>query len=85
MNERPKMVHVLWRDSMILGQGGWFDPEGVLPKEEELVHESVGFLLSDNDEGIVVASSIYLGNEEGMRVAAAVFIPRSAIIKRRRL
>lgn len=78
------MVHVVWRDSLVLGQGGWFDPgDDVLPKGKELEHESLGFVISDTDEGVVVASSIYLGNEEGPRVAAAVFIPRSAILEMR--
>jgi hypothetical protein len=78
---KPNMVRVIWRDSMVLAQGGWFDPEDApFPTGKELRHESAGFLVSDTDEGVVVAASIYEGNDEGLRVATAVFIPRSAII-----
>lgn len=66
---------------MVLGEGGWFNPEGVLPTKDELLHESAGFLISDTDEGLVVATSIYLGNDEGMRVSGATFIPRNAVLK----
>jgi hypothetical protein len=66
---------------MILGEGSWFNPEGVLPTKDELIHESAGFLVSDTDEGLVVAASVYLGNDEGIRVAGATFIPRSAVVE----
>lgn len=79
----PKKHHwrleVLWEDSTVWHRG-WEPIEDVL-KERDKVHcLSVGFVLADDKEGIVLGASVH--NNE---VAGVTMIPRRQVIQKKRL
>lgn len=75
----PPILEVIWRDTK-LDNGGWETIEDHLRGRHALPSYSVGFVLTDDEEGISLASSIY-----GDNAAGVVHIPASQVVKRRRL
>ncbi len=74
----PKVVRVRWRDSA--QHLGWVDPA-----EEELkVHpiESIGFLVEETDDHIVIASSHNMA-EGTIPWCQVVVIPAEAVVEKK--
>lgn len=74
-----KRVEVEWVDSMVLNYGEWAGREEHEEAFGEMTHRSCGYLFSDSDKGLILAQSVYEGNE-GDRAAGAMFIPRPAVL-----
>ena len=74
------LVDVAWDDSAQLTDT-WDEVARFLKrrKREVRVH-SAGFVLSDDKFGMVIASSVH-----GSRASRVTFIPRSQIVRKRRL
>lgn len=72
-------VEVGWEDSSMLTQS-WHNISTALTRRDVVECTSVGFVLADDDKGLVLAGSIH-GNE----AAGVVIIPRGQITKVRRL
>jgi len=72
-------VEVEWVDSQIIA-GGWQEIGGILKTRKSVRCHSVGFILADDKDGIVLASSV-----NGENAYGTVVIPRGQIVKRRRL
>jgi hypothetical protein len=75
------VVEVTWQDAGAL-LGPWDDLDAVLSKKNRApVHiHSVGYVLSDDKQSLVLARSFH-----DKRVGGVGIIPASAIVKRRRL
>lgn len=52
---RPQVVHVEWEDAASHGDGPWQDNDGEIKYEPEIIQQ-VGFLLADNEGGIVLTA-----------------------------
>lgn len=79
------ITYVLWSDSCVSGQGPWHSAEDL--KEwlgERHLIESVGFLIFESKDHIVLAGSRH-GVDEGLRTADEMKIPKGCIIRRKRL
>lgn len=72
--KRPRLVHVVWVDS-VASDLGWTSPDeaGVTSKEP---CETVGFLLRENADEVVVALSWSPNTEQ---VCSTMTIPRVAV------
>lgn len=76
-------MEVEWVDSTLTHQEGWLTMSAVLSrrKRRDAVRcLSVGFVLADDEAGIVLAATVH-GNE----VAGITHIPSGAIVSRKRL
>jgi hypothetical protein len=76
--KRPPLVLVTWEDAKVLDDSAW-----AANKDHDykaMIFESVGFLLSDTPEGVILTSAW----SEDM-VAARDQIPRGMIVKVRKL
>ncbi len=74
----PKVVRVLWRDSA--QHLGWVDPA----EEEFKVHpiESIGFLVEENDDCIVIAASHNM-TDGAVPWCQVVVIPAEAVVEKK--
>lgn len=75
-------MEVEWEDSKV-SLWGWTPVENIVSPAErrKVTHaRSIGFVLADDKHGVVLAASV-----EGANATGVVYIPRSAIRKRRRL
>lgn len=72
-------VEVEWQDSTLLHEG-WTDIDDVLGRRGAVTCLSVGFVLADDRQGMVLAASVHAG-----QVAGVTMIPRKAIVSKRRL
>lgn len=72
-------VEVEWEDSTVLHEG-WQPIGDILARRQAVKCMSVGFVLADDKQGVVLAASVH-GNE----AVGVTMIPRSAIKKRKRL
>lgn len=82
-NSKHWRMEVEWVDSTLTHQDGWVPIATVLSrrKRRDAVRcLSVGFVLADDDAGIVLAATVH-GNE----VAGITHIPIGAITRRKRL
>jgi hypothetical protein len=79
----PKKHHwrmeVLWEDSTVW-QKGWEEIEDVLGKRNAVRCLSVGFVLADDDRGIVLAASVH-----GTQAVGITMVPQRSILKNKRL
>ncbi len=76
-----RRVEVEWVDSMVLDYGEWGDrmdfEESMEP--EAMTHRSCGYLISENEHAILVATSCYK-SEQVDRAQGVALIPRGAIL-----
>ena len=72
-------MEVEWEDSTVWHRG-WEQIEDVLRERDKVCCLSVGFVLADDERGVVLGASIH--NTE---VAGVTMIPVGQIIRRRRL
>ena len=72
-------VEVEWEDCL-LHTDGWQPVKSHLRARRRIRAYSVGFVLADDEKGIVLASSV-----QGKNAAGVVTIPARQIIRRRRL
>lgn len=68
-----------WLDSLVLADGGWDSREGheEAMSVKAMTQRSCGYLFAENDEAVLVASSV---DNAGGRAAGVVAIPRCVII-----
>ena len=71
------LVHVEWKDAQT--GHGWEDRENVLV--ETPIVTTVGFLIKETDEGVVVASTVGTDLQSNARIS----IPRGMIISKKEL
>jgi hypothetical protein len=72
---RPVLVR--WVDSMLLDEGSWVDVGELLSiGKNDIEHTTIGFVLRDDDLGLVLASSL---SPDEKRACGGLFIPREAI------
>ena len=72
-------VEVEWSDSQVIG-GSWEPIPDLLKRRSHVRCHSVGYVLADDKQGVVLASSVNGRNATGVTI-----IPASQITKRRRL
>ncbi len=77
-----RRVEVEWLDSMTLDHGGWGDIEdfGEATSVEAMTHRSCGYLISETEEAILLAQSLYAQHGVQERAAGALVIPRRAVL-----
>lgn len=82
--ENPKdfsIVAITWVDSATAGDGGWHKIDLENLKEDPLECYTVGFVIAENDDRIVICSSYFentIENEIG--TVGAISIPLTAVI-----
>lgn len=79
MKKRHWRLEVEWADSQVFG-GSWQPISSLLKQRKAVRCYSVGFVLADDDKGVVLASSVNGRNAVGVTV-----IPASQVVKRKRL
>jgi hypothetical protein len=72
-------MEVVWEDTTIF-DGGWHTLADTLADRDVVRCTSVGIVIADDKQGIVLASGVHRH-----QVAGATVIPRGAIVKQRRL
>ncbi len=72
-------LEVTWEDSYVK-TGRWHDIETVLAERGKVLCHSVGFVLADDERGIVLASSVH-----GSEATGIVMIPAGCVVKRKEL
>ena len=77
MKRRP-VLEVRWRDSQLVG-GSWEPIGELLARRASVRCRSVGFVLADDRQGVVLAASVNGGNAAGVTI-----IPRRQITERKR-
>lgn len=77
-----RIVKVVWNDSLILNEGGWMDLKEAKEalSSEAMQQTSIGFLVADNKEAILIASGHDNQKNAPMRILGGVVIPHSAIV-----
>lgn len=75
---KPPLVLVTWEDAKLLDDSAWAENKN--HDYKPMIFESVGFLLSDTPEGVILTSA---WSEE--MVAARDQIPRGMILKVKKL
>jgi hypothetical protein len=76
---RPAVVIVEWHDSYVASEG-WTDRQESVDSGREMTGDpisSAGFLIDDDEVGIIVASGL---NQHANDVFGAMALPRSAIV-----
>lgn len=76
----PTIVYVLWADSS--GYEGWQSVEDV--RLEEVLCESVGFLVGETNEVLALALSHCKGHDH-RELGSAIVIPKRAVLQRKEL
>lgn len=71
-----KFVEVVWDDAV--SAAGWLSP-GNLPEPERI--RTRGWLISEKDDYVVLASSIDVSEDEDLDVGATWTIPRGMIVE----
>jgi hypothetical protein len=79
MKKRLWRLEVEWADSQVIG-GSWEPVRAILKRRKDVRCYSVGFVLADDERGIVLAASVNGANATGITV-----IPAAQVVKRRRL
>lgn len=79
---KPKVpvTEVVW-DDCLLFTGGWESHEAVMGQRRRIRQRSVGYVLADDEKGIMLAAAL----SQGGNVFGAHVIPRAQIVKVRRL
>lgn len=72
-------LRVEWVDSQVIG-GSWESVRDLLKRRKTVLCRSVGFVLADDEDGIVLAASI-----NGRNAAGITIIPRQSITSIRRI
>jgi hypothetical protein len=72
-------MEVLWEDSTIW-HSGWEQVEDVLKDRKKVQCLSIGFVLADDKDGIVLGASVH-----GSEAAGITMIPRRQVLTKKRL
>lgn len=75
---------VVWLDCAFW-DGGWHDLADLDTGAEQLVHQSIGWVISEDDVRIVIAPHCTPPEDGAVRVHGAMIIPKAAIIARREI
>ena len=77
-----KKVEVEWLDS--ISEGRWYGKDAVIAEatREAMVHRSLGYLLHENEDMVLLAGS---RSETGVMVCDTMQIPRVAVLTMREL
>jgi len=78
--KRTPVTEVIWDDCLFF-TGGWEPHASVMRQSRQIRQRSVGYVLADDKEGIVLAAAL----SQGGNVFGAHVIPRVQIVKVRRL
>lgn len=79
-----QIVEVEWIDSTMMNKGGWLHPEeDELPEAEDLIYRSVGFVLREDADVLVLALSVDSTGED--QANGVLAIPKVAVRDRRTL
>jgi hypothetical protein len=80
-----RLLEVTWLDSISSGgQQTWFTPEEAIAwGREELIFQSVGYVVMEDETNLVLATSRTA--QAGGKVGGLWSIPKGSIVKRRRL
>lgn len=73
-----RIIYVEWVDSISYGSSVWTHKDTVLKSDGLPVLESVGFLLKETDEAVVIAAHVGDGS-----ISGDMSIPKVAIKKRK--
>ena len=74
------LLEVVWSDSQ-LSTGGWESHEWTMKGRQRVFQRSVGYVLADDKDGVMLAGSL----SQGSNVHGVVTIPASQIVKKRRV
>jgi hypothetical protein len=80
MTQKLPIVEVIW-DDCLLFTGGWEAHAAVMRQRRRLRQRSVGYVLADDKDGVVLAAALC----QGGNVFGAHVIPRAQIVKVRRV
>ena len=78
--EKAPIVEVVWEDCLQF-TGGWEPLGDVMRQRRRIRQRSVGYVLADDKDGIVLAGAL----SQGGNVFGAHVIPASQIISRKKL
>ncbi len=80
-----RLVMIEWVDSSRLSDGGWMDLDAIPdPYPHRCV--SVGFVVRDNDSGLVVVPTVAdLDHEDNRHTFGGLLIPKAAIVSQKEL
>jgi hypothetical protein len=86
MPDDPPVVLVEWVDSCTLEGGGWMEVDEIPGSLtiDAMLHESVGYLVCDNDAGVALAGSRNIPADEqdrNSKLCGVATIPRGAIVR----
>ena len=73
---------ILWLDACSPGHGGWTSQEDVSELLEPQIFESVGTVVRENDQLLVIASSVDHASPTTNEMGGLTAIPKSCIIQR---
>lgn len=76
------LIRVVWRDHFTTG--GWKDVSDLEAQEPDL-NESVGWLVTENDERLTIVQTTGLDEEQNRKVRDSLTIEKSCIMGRERL
>lgn len=76
---KTRRMEVLWEDSSYISEG-WRDVDSLLGDRDRVRCLSAGLVLADDQRGVVLASSVH-----GHEAAGVMMIPKSAIVRKKRL
>ena len=74
------LLEIVWSDSQ-LSIGGWQDHAETMRGREHIFQRTVGYILADDKDGVMLAGSL----SQGGNLHGVVTIPASQIVKRRRI
>ena len=74
------VVEVIW-DDCLLFTGGWESHAAVMRQRRRIRQRSVGYVLADDEHGIMLAGSL----SQGGNVFGALMIPKPQVVRKRRL
>lgn len=74
-----KIVEILWEDSE--QAAAWEKLEDVLNDQGSLACKSVGYLIADKDDRVILASSMSSDDEYEESVSHYITIPKSSILQ----
>lgn len=78
---RVPVLEVIWSDCQFLGLGGWEPYQAVMDNRDRILQRTVGYALAEDKAGIMLTGAL----SQGGNVYGTINIPRSQIVKIRRL
>lgn len=74
-----KRVEIEWLDSLVIDGGLWIDADMIDEDDrDQMLHRSVGYLVSESDETLVLATSYMCDQEQ--KIGGVNVIPKRCVL-----